>query len=101
MCQHTWMKALACKHLESSTVTFRPLGVALKMAWSLKAIAFNIFDRLRALSRLATNTFCSSGCDCVDRGMVLLKEVHLKQHSHLYQIFININILARDAKKIV
>lgn len=71
--KHTWMKALACKHFESSTVTFRPLGVALKIAWSLKAIAFNMFDRLRALSRLATNTFCSSGCDWVDRGIVLLK----------------------------
>lgn len=72
--KHTWMKALACKHLESSTVTFRPLGVALKMAWSLKAIAFNILDRLRALSRLATNTCCSSGWDWVDKGIVVLKQ---------------------------
>lgn len=72
--KHTWMKALACKHLESSTVTFRPLGVALKMAWSLKAIAFNILDRLRALSRLATNTCSSPGWDWVDRGIVVLKQ---------------------------
>lgn len=72
--KHTWMKALACKHLESSTVTLRPLGVALKMAWSLKAIAFNILDRLRALSRLATNTCCSPGWDSVDRGILVLRQ---------------------------
>lgn len=68
------MKALACRHLESSTVTFRPLGVALKMAWSLNVIAFSMLDRLRALSKLATKTYCSaSPCDWVDRGIVGLK----------------------------
>lgn len=55
-------------------MTFKPLGVALKMAWSLKVIAFSMFDRLRALSILATKTYCSSsGCDWVDRGIVVLK----------------------------
>lgn len=68
------MKAFACRHLESSTVTLRPLGVALKMAWSLKVIAFSMLDRLRALSKLATKTYCSSSaCEWVDRGIVVLK----------------------------
>lgn len=76
------MNALACIHFEPSTVTFRPLGVALKMALSLKAIAFNIFDRFRALSRLAANTFSSSGGDCVDRGIVVLKTQRFIRNIH-------------------
>lgn len=72
--KHTWMKALACMHLESSTVTFSPLGVALKMAWSLNVIDLSMLDRFRALSRLATNTYgSSSACDWVDRGIVALR----------------------------
>lgn len=56
-------------------MTFRPFDVALKIAWSLNAIAFSMLDTLRALSRLATKTYSSSsGCDWVDRSIVVLKE---------------------------
>lgn len=73
--KHTWMKALACRHFESSTVTLRPLVVAVKMAWSLKVIAFRMLERLRALSKFATKTYCSSSpCDWVERGILALKK---------------------------
>ncbi len=74
----TWMNALAWRHLEPSTVTFNPFCVALKMAWSLKEMAFRMLDRFLALSKLAIRMYWSmSAWDWVDRGMVLCSQ-HLK-----------------------
>jgi hypothetical protein len=56
----SWMKALACTHLESSTVTLNPIELANTVAVSLKWTALRILDTCLALSIFANSTYPSS-----------------------------------------